>query len=126
FSIPSISGVWSVKGETLNEDGSTKYNWDADIDIEQTGEEISITLKTAKSSNEGYTATLGRKPATKSGWTLHYSYANSPDTDQFHELNSHKGYCELVFNKELNQGEAAYFNSNGRRTCGKMSLRKEQ
>lgn len=27
FSIPNISGIWSVKGETLNEDGSTKYNW---------------------------------------------------------------------------------------------------
>lgn len=26
FSIPDISGIWSVKDETLNEDGSTKYN----------------------------------------------------------------------------------------------------
>ncbi|MBF4405326.1 pancortin-3, partial [Vibrio anguillarum] len=33
---------------------------------------------------------------------------------------------ELVFNKDLNQGEAAYFNSNGRRTFGRMTLRKEQ
>ncbi|MCG8313736.1 MAG: hypothetical protein MI976_11005 [Pseudomonadales bacterium] len=126
FSIPNISGIWSVKGETLNEDGSTKYNWDAEIDIEQTWEKISITLKTAKSSSESYTATLGKKPGTKGGWILHYSYTNNPDTDQFHELNSHKGYCELVFNKDLNQGEAAYFNSNGRRTFGRMTLRKKQ
>src|SRR5690606_22196760 len=35
FSIPDISGVWSVTGETLNDDGTTKYNWSAEIDIEQ-------------------------------------------------------------------------------------------
>ena len=126
FSIPNISGIWSVKGETLNEDDSTKYNWKAEIDIEQTWEKICIILKTEQSSSESYTATLGKKPGTKGGWTLHYSYTNNPDSDQYHELNSHKGYCELVFNKELNQGEAAYFNSNGRRTFGRMILRKEQ
>lgn len=126
FSIPNISGIWSVEGETLNEDGSTKYNWDAEIDIEQTWEKISINLKAAKSSSESYTATLAKKPGTNGGWILHYSYTNNPDTDQFHELNSHKGYCEVVFSKDLSQGEAAYFNSNGRRTFGRMTLRKEQ
>ncbi|MDE5307704.1 hypothetical protein PY546_15605 [Providencia stuartii] len=65
FSIPDISGIWIVKGETLNEDGSTKYNWEAEIDIEQTWEKISIILKTAKSSSESYTATLGKKPGKK-------------------------------------------------------------
>ena len=124
FKIPNISGVWSVKGETLNEDGSIKYAWDAEIDIEQTWEKISITLKTSQSSSESYTATLGKKPGTKGGWILHYSYTNNPDSNQFHELNSHKGYCELVFNNELREGEAAYFNSNGRRTFGKMLIRK--
>ena len=27
FSIPDIGGVWVVQGETLNEDGTTKYPW---------------------------------------------------------------------------------------------------
>lgn len=124
FSIPDISGTWSVTGETLNEDGSTKYNWNAEIDIEQTWEKICITLKTTQSSSESYTATLGKKPGTKSGWILHYSYTNNPDSGQYHELNSHKGYCELVFDKNLKTGIAAYFNSNGRRTFGKMTLNK--
>lgn len=124
FSIPNISGTWSVIGETLNEDSTTKYNWNAEIDIEQTWEKICITLKTSQSSSESYTATLGKKPGTKSGWVLHYSYTNNPDTDQYHELNSHKGYCELVFDKNLKTGIAAYFNSNGRRTFGKMTLSK--
>lgn len=126
FSIPNIAGVWSVVGQTLNEDGSTRYDWNAEIDIEQTWENICITLKTSQSSSESYTATLGKKPGTKGGWVLHYSYSNNPNADQFHELNSHKGYCELVLNKELTLGEAAYFNSNGRRTFGKMNLTREQ
>lgn len=125
FNIPNISGVWTVVGDTLNEDGTTKYKWNAEIDIEQTWEKICISLKTSQSSSESYTATLEKKPGTKSGWVLHYSFANNPNADQFHELNSHKGYCELIFNKELTEGHAAYFNSNGRRTFGKMHLRKE-
>lgn len=123
FKIPDLNGVWSVRGETLSEDdGVIKYNWEAEIDIEQTWEKISINLKTKKSSSESYTATLAKKSGTRGGWVLHYSYSNSPDASQFHELNSHRGYCEVIFDKELTSGEAAYFNSNGRRTFGKMYL----
>lgn len=124
FSIPNISGVWDVTGQTLNEDGTDKYIWNAEIDIEQTWEKICITLKTSQSESESYTATLGKRSGTKGGWILHYSYSNNPNADQFHELQSHKGYCELIFDKDLSQGIAAYFNSNGRRTFGKMNLRK--
>lgn len=121
--IPDLNGVWSVRGETLSEDdGVIKYNWEAEIDIEQTWEKISINLKTKQSSSESYTATLAKKSGTRGGWVLHYSYSNSPDASQFHELNSHRGYCEVIFDKELTSGEAAYFNSNGRRTFGKMYL----
>ncbi len=123
FKIPDLNGIWSVRGETLSEeDGLVKYNWEAEIDIEQTWEKISISLKTKQSSSESYTATLAKKPGTRGGWLLHYSYSNSPDASQFHELNSHRGYCEVLFNKELTSGEATYFNSNGRRTFGKMYL----
>lgn len=123
FKIPDLNGVWSVRGETLSEDdGVIKYNWEAEIDIEQTWEKISINLKTKQSSSESYTATLAKKSGTRGGWVLHYSYSNSPDASQFHELNSHRGYCEVIFDKELTSGEAAYFNSNGRRTFGKMYL----
>jgi hypothetical protein len=126
FNIPKIAGVWSVVGQTLNEDGSTRYDWIAEIDIEQTWENICITLKTSQSSSESYTATLEKKPGTRGGWVLHYSYSNNPNADQYHELNSHRGFCELILNQELTIGEAAYFNSSGRRTFGKMSLIREQ
>ncbi|QNF18593.1 Cap15 family cyclic dinucleotide receptor domain-containing protein [Aeromonas jandaei] len=123
FKIPDLNGVWLVRGETLSEEGGVvKYNWEAEIDIEQTWEKISINLKTKQSSSESYTATLAKKSGTRGGWILHYSYSNSPDASQFHELNSHRGYCEVLFDKALTSGEAAYFNSNGRRTFGKMYL----
>ena len=127
FKIPDLNGVWLVRGETLSEeDGVVKYNWEAEIDIEQTWEKISINLKTRQSSSESYTATLAKKSGTRGGWILHYSYSNSPDASQFHELNSHRGYCEVIFNKCLTSGEAAYFNSNGRRTFGKMYLTRDE
>jgi hypothetical protein len=125
ISIPDINGIWLVKGETLNEDGGVKYEWNAEIDIEQTWEKISINLKTSKSTSSSYTATLAKKSGTKGGWVLHYSYTNNPASDQYHELNTHKGYCELIFNSDLKIGEAAYFNNNGRRTFGRMTLDKE-
>ena len=125
FKIPDISGIWIANGITQNEDGSTRYDWNAEIDIEQTWEKICITLRTDKSSSASYTATLGKKPGTKGGWILHYSYINNPAPGHYHDLNTHKGYCELIFNKEMNEGNAAYFNSNGRRTFGIMSLKKE-
>ena len=125
FKVPDISGIWNVRGETLNEDGTVRYDWNAQIDIEQTWEKIAICLRTSQSSSESYTATISKKSGTNGGWVLHYSYTNNPEVDQFHELNSHKGYCEVLIDKDIGSGEANYFNSNGRRTFGKMHLSKE-
>ncbi|MGK0271055.1 MAG: hypothetical protein ACI88H_001708 [Cocleimonas sp.] len=125
FKIPDLNGIWKVKGTTLDEGGNAKYEWEADIDIEQKWEKLVICLKTKNSSSESYTATLAKENGTRGGWLLSYSYNNNPNVDQFHELNSHKGYCEILLNKELKSGAAAYFNSNGRRTFGKMDLERE-
>lgn len=122
FKIPDLNGIWSVNGTTLEEDGSTRYEWSAEIDIEQTWEKMVICLKTSKSSSQSYTATLAKEGGSRGGWLLSYSYNNNPNIDQFSELNSHKGYCEILLDKDLSGGTAAYFNSNGRRTFGKMEL----
>lgn len=125
FQIPDLNGVWKVKGTTLDEDGNAKYEWNAEIDIEQTWEKMVVCLKTSQSASESYTATLAKANGTRGGWLLSYSYNNNPNVDQYHELNSHKGYCEILLDKELKIGSAAYFNSNGRRTFGKMALSKD-
>lgn len=120
--LPNLNGVWKVIGFTLDENSNVKYNWEAEIDIEQTWEHLVICQKTKNSRSNSYTATLSKLGGTNGGWLLSYSYRNEPNANQFHELNSHKGFCEILLDKELKTGDASYFNSNGRRTFGTMKL----
>jgi hypothetical protein len=125
FQIPNLSGKWELSGQTLNEDGTIKYNWNANIGIEQTWEKITINLKTKNSQSYSQTATL-EKQYGLGGWLLSYSYKNEPYTEQCHELNPHKGYCQIEFDKDISKGNASYFNNNGRRTFGIMKLTKDK
>lgn len=126
FPFPDVSGIWIVEGKTINSEGKVTYNWNATIDIGQTWKEISITLKTKSSESHSYTATLTKKPGTKESWLLSYSYKNEPQASQIHELNAHRGYCEIEFNGELDSGVANYFNNGGRRTFGEMAIRRKK
>ena len=121
FEIPNLSGKWEIIGKTLEEDGGVKYDWTAKIGIEQNWKEIIITLKTDKSQSYSQTATIEKRRGFD-GWLLSYSYKNEPFTEQCHELNSHKGYCQIEFDKDIAKGDASYFNNNGRRTFGIMKL----
>lgn len=123
FDIPNLNGVWEVQGRTLDESGGVKYEWPAEIDIEQNWKQISINIKTEKSQSGSYSATLLKRNGVRGGWILSYSYRNEPDLNQVHELNSHKGFCEIEFNKDLKTAKGTYFNSGGRRTYGLMDLK---
>lgn len=125
FKIPDLNGVWKAKGTTLDEEGNAKYEWNAEIDIEQTWEKMVVCLRTSQSASESYTATLAKINGSCGGWRLSYSYSNNPNVDQYHELSSHKGYCEILLDKKLKTGCAQYFNNNGRRTFGKIALSKD-
>jgi hypothetical protein len=124
FKIPDLSGKWKVIGRTLNEDGTIKYEWTANIGIEQNWEKIIINLKTDTSQSFSQTATLEKQHGLGS-WLLSYSYKNEPKINQSHELNAHKGYCQIEFDTDITTGDASYFNNNGRRTFGQMQLIKE-
>ena len=123
FKIPDLSGKWNIIGQTLNEDGSIKHEWEAQIAIEQTWKDIAIRLKNHTSQSYSQTATLEKRHGF-GDWLLSYSYTNEPATNQFHELNSHKGYCQIEFDGDVIEGDASYFNNNGRRTFGTMKLQK--
>lgn len=122
FKIPDLSGSWDLEGKTLSESGGVKFNWKGVIGIEQNWKEIVIHLQTESSQSVSYTATISKRHGSKSGWYLSYSYKNSPELEKSHELNSHKGYCEIEFDEKLTTGKASYFNSAGRRTFGVMTL----
>lgn len=125
MSIPNLNGKWILTGQTLNEDGSIRFKWDGEIGIEQTWKTILIHLKTRNSQSFSYTATLSKRYGPTGGWQLSYSYKNEPEIEQSHELNFHKGYCEIKFNQCLSDGKASYFNSGGRRTFGVMILKRD-
>jgi hypothetical protein len=122
--IPNLSGKWIATGQTLNEDGSVRYNWNSEIGIEQDWKNISIHQKTKNSQSYSYTATILKKHGPTGGWLLSYSYKNEPELSTSHELNSHKGYCEIDIDKNLQTAKAAYFNSGGRRTFGTIDLKR--
>ncbi|PNO30134.1 pancortin-3 [Vibrio parahaemolyticus] len=126
FEIPDIGGVWIVRGETLNDDGTVRFNWEGELDICQNWEKVLISQETKQSESKSYTATLAKLNTTKGGSILHYSYKNYPKTGEYNELQSHTGYCEIKFDEDAKTGVAAYFNSNGRRTFGKMYLTKKE
>lgn len=125
FEIPNLSGIWELEGKTLSENGDIKFNWDGVLGIEQNWKEILVHLKTKNSQSKSYTATISKRHGPTGGWLLTYSYKNEPELEQSHELNSHKGYCEVELDSKLTIGKASYFNSAGRRTFGIMNLRKK-
>lgn len=121
---PDVKGTWIAKGQTLSEDGSTKYNWDAELIIQQEYETLSVTLKTNQSESTSDTGSITKLPS-QNGWRLSYGYQNTPRSEQSHELNSHRGFCEITFDRELQSAQAQYFNNNGRRTHGIMHLERK-
>lgn len=125
FEIPNLSGTWDLEGKTLSENGDTKFHWEGRIGIEQNWKEILVHLQTKNSQSKSYTATIAKRHGPTGGWLLTYSYKNEPEIEQSHELNSHKGYCEIELDPKLTSGKASYFNSGGRRTFGIMNLRKK-
>ena len=124
--IPDINGVWSVKGQTLGEDEKVKYNWDGELDISQNWEKILIFQETKISESKSYTATLEKIPTNKGGSVLHYAYKNIPKVGNYTEVQCHTGFCEITFNKDATSATGSYFNCNGRRTFGTMSLIKKE
>ena len=126
FSIPDLNGIWKIQGNTLDEDGNTKYAWEGELGITQNWKTILIHLKTQNSQSKSYTATLSKCHEPSASLLLSYSYRNEPELEQSHELNPHRGFCEIEIDKGLKTAKAAYFNSRGRRTFGVMSLTKEQ
>lgn len=123
--VPDINGSWDITGSTLGTDGTNIFQWDGRLTIEQDWKTILVTLRTSESRSLSYTATIFKHGGDRSDWILTYSYKNEPDLEQSHEMNSHRGYCEIVFDRDFRSGKGSYFNSSGRRTAGVMELVKE-
>jgi hypothetical protein len=123
LSIPNLSGQWLVTGETLNSDGTTKYDWKARVTITQYWDRIAIELRANQSSSYSDTASLLVKPDGE--FKLSYSYQNHPQQGEA-QLQKHQGFSELIFNANKKEATGHYFNSLGRYTFGRMKLIKHE
>lgn len=119
--IPDLTGRWQVAGATINQDGSTSFNWQGELIVSQKWDRIAIELKTGQSSSYSETASLLVKHDGES--KLSYSYQNHPRSGEV-ELQKHQGFCELIFDASRKTAEGHYFNSLGRYTFGRMTLTK--
>lgn len=122
--VPDLRGTWRVDGQTINADEarSPGFVWSGKIVITQTWDKLRVRLTTTQSGSNSVTAALIRDEAD--GFRLFYSYRNDPKIGQ-PELQSHRGYAEITFDRDLTTGEGEYFNGQGRFTFGTMKLTKE-
>lgn len=119
LNVPNISGEWDCKGQTIERDGSPNYQWTGKITIVQTWDKIRVRLKTTQSGSNSNSAALICDDTD--GYRLFFSYKNDPRIEET-ELKSHRGFAEIVFDKNLKKGDGEYFNGHGRFTFGTMQL----
>lgn len=119
--VPDMSGVWDCVGTTLACDGSTKYDWKAEITIVQSWDKLRIRLVTSKSGSSSISAALAHDSVD--GFVLLYHYRNDPKVDAV-GLTSHTGCAVMTIAKNLKSATGDYFNGRGRMTFGTMNWTK--
>lgn len=119
--VPDISGTWDCMGKTLKEDGTTKFDWQAEITIVQSWDKLRIRLKTKQSGSNSVSAALSHDSVD--GFVLLYHYRNDPRADAV-ELSSHTGCCVMTIAQDLQTATGDYFNGKGRMTFGTMDWKK--
>jgi hypothetical protein len=119
--VPDISGTWDCQGKTIAADGSTKFNWLAEIIIIQSWDKLRIRLATKTSGSSSISAALAHDSVD--GFVLLFHYRNDPRPDAA-ELKPHAGCSVMTIAKDLRSAEGEYFNGRGRMTFGTMKWTK--
>jgi len=119
--VPNLNGEWNCAGQTLNPDKTPSYPWSGTITIVQTWDKIKVHMRTMTSESDSNTAALVYDDGV--GYRLLYSYKNRANIDE-PELSDHRGFAELVFDRECQTARGEYFNGHGRFTFGTLNLTK--
>lgn len=119
--VPDISGTWDCQGKTIAADGSTKFDWAAEVVIVQSWDKLRIRLAAKTSSSSSISAALAHDNAD--GFVLLYHYRNDPRPEAA-ELNPHTGCSVMTIAKDLRSAEGEYFTGRGRMTIGSMKWAK--
>jgi len=121
INVPDLRGEWHCDGQTINPDLSLGYVWEGKVTIVQSWDKIRVRLATMQSGSNSVAAALLCDEVD--GYRLFYHYMNDPNIGE-PNLNSHRGFAELVFSKDRKSGKGEYFNGHGRYTFGTLTLRK--
>ncbi|MEK2603347.1 hypothetical protein [Burkholderia arboris] len=119
--VPDISGKWDCVGKTLDGDGSTKYEWLAEVTIVQSWDKLRIRLANKTSGSSSISAALAHDSVD--GFVLLYHYRNDPKAGAT-GLASHTGCSVMTIAKDLKSATGDYFNGRGRMTFGTMNWTK--
>jgi hypothetical protein len=119
--VPDLRGEWQCKGKSLKADGTLDQQWNGTITITQSWDKLRIRLKTPQSSSNSVSAALVQDDMD--GYILLYHYKNDPMIGE-PELQSHRGFAELAFDKRCRSANGEYFNGHGRFTFGTLHLKK--
>lgn len=119
--VPDISGTWDCVGKTLDSDGSTKYEWQAEVTIVQSWDKLRVRLVTKMSGSSSISAALAHDNVD--GFVLLYHYRNDPKAGAV-GLVSHAGCSVMTIAKDLKSATGDYFNGRGRMTFGTMNWTK--
>ena len=122
ISVPDLSGVWEVDGETLNPKPNMNPRWAGKLIITQDWDLIRVSLQTQNSRSESIAAALQFDPHY--GYHLLYTYKNEPKTESALDMREHRGAAHLTFDAELTTAEGDYFNGRGRYSFGTMRLKR--
>ena len=121
--VPDISGTWDCVGKTLDQDGTTKHNWQAEITIVQSWDKLRIRLATTTSGASSISAALAHDSID--GFVLLYHYSNDPKANgSAIGLAAHTGCSVMTISKDLKSAHGEYFNGRDRMTFGTMDWTK--
>ncbi|MBF9149407.1 hypothetical protein [Novosphingobium jiangmenense] len=122
--IPDICGLWALHGTTLAPDGSTLYEWDADMEIADAGGTPRVVISTKGGASGGRNSRslsfAERLTALPDGrWHLRYGYEADPGHAA---TTSHEffGLSQLTFDSDLARAEGSSCNYNGRYVVMKL------
>lgn len=122
ISVPDLSGVWDVEGNTLNPKEGINPNWSGRLTISQDWDMIRVSLQTENSRSESIAAALQFDPHY--GYHLLYTYKNEPKAGSPLDMRDHRGAAHLTFDSDLAAAEGDYFNGRGRYSFGIMRLKR--
>ncbi len=121
--VPNLGGVW--EGSLNSSHDNYQEGHLVTVEIEQTWDQMGVTLRTSHSSSRSTAASLISEGST--GAVLTYTYMNEPTVVAKDTMHTHRGTTYLTLRQEGEDEtlEGEYYTGRGRQSVGKVMLKKK-